>query len=44
MVEITKKDIVAFRDYLVRQVSAKTANHDLKRVKMLFKVAEEIAP
>jgi site-specific recombinase XerD len=39
MGEITKKDIVAFRNSLVRQVSAKTVNHDLKAVKMLFKSA-----
>jgi integrase len=39
MGEITKKDIVAFRNSLVRQISAKSVNHDLKAVKMLFKSA-----
>ena len=39
MGEITKQDVVAFRHSLVGQVSAKTANHDLKAVKMLFKSA-----
>jgi integrase len=37
---ITKADIVAFRNKLASQVSAKTANHDLKAVKMLFKSAK----
>jgi site-specific recombinase XerD len=37
--EIARQDVVAFRDSSVRQVSAKTANHDLKTVKMLFKSA-----
>jgi site-specific recombinase XerD len=37
--EITKQDVVAFRNSLVTQVSAKTANHDLKALKMLFKSA-----
>ena len=37
--EITKQDVVAFRHSLVGQVSAKTANHDLKALKMLFKSA-----
>ena len=35
--EITKQDVVAFRKSLITQVSAKTANHDLKAIKMLFK-------
>jgi integrase len=35
--EITKEDVVAFRNSLVNQVSAKTVNHDLKTLKMLFK-------
>ena len=39
MGEITKQDVVAFRDALLRQVSAKTVNHDLKALKMLFKSA-----
>jgi hypothetical protein len=33
--EITKQDVVAFRKSLITQVSAKTANHDLKALKML---------
>jgi integrase len=37
--EITKQDIVAFRNSLIHQVSAKTANHDLKALKMMFKSA-----
>ena len=37
--EITKEDVVAFRNSLVNQVTAKTANHDLKTLKMLFKGA-----
>jgi len=37
--EITKQDVVAFRHSLVVQVSAKTVNHDLKALKMLFKSA-----
>ena len=39
MTEITKQDVVAFRSSLIAQVSAKTANHDLKALKMLFKSA-----
>jgi integrase len=39
MGEITKQDVVAFRDALLRHVSAKTVNHDLKAPKMLFKSA-----
>ena len=39
MGEITKQDVVAFRDALLRHVSAKTVNHDLKALKMLFKSA-----
>ena len=39
MGEITKQDVVAFRHSLVGQVSAKTMNHDLKALKMLFKSA-----
>jgi hypothetical protein len=35
MGEITKQDVVAFRDPLIREVSAKTVNHDLKALKML---------
>jgi integrase len=37
MGEITKQDVVAFRDALLRHVSAKTVKHDLKALKMLFK-------
>ena len=37
--EITKQDVVAFRNSLIKQVSAKTANHDLKALKMMFKRA-----
>ena len=39
MTEVTKQDVVAFRNSLVTQVSAKTANHDLNALKMLFKSA-----
>lgn len=39
MSEITKQDVVAFRNSLIKQVSAKTANHDLKALKMMFKSA-----
>jgi site-specific recombinase XerD len=28
--DVTKQDVVAFRNSLITQVSAKTANHDLK--------------
>jgi hypothetical protein len=37
--KVTKQDVVAFRNSLITQVSAKTANHDLKALKMLFKSA-----
>jgi integrase len=37
--DITKQDVIAFRNLLVTQVSAKTVNHDLKALKMLFKSA-----
>ena len=37
--EITKQDVVAFRQFWVGQVSAKTVNHNLKALKMLFKSA-----
>src|SRR5260370_19209015 len=39
MTEITKQDVVAFRSSLIAQVSAKTANHDLQALIMLFKSA-----
>jgi site-specific recombinase XerD len=35
--EITKQGVVAFLKQLIHQVSAKTANHDLKALKMMFK-------
>jgi hypothetical protein len=38
--EVAKKDIVAFRNSLAGNVSAKTANHDLKAVKSFFKSAQ----
>jgi site-specific recombinase XerD len=37
--DMTKQDIVAFRNKLATQVAARTANHDLKALKMLFKHA-----
>ena len=37
--EITKQDVVVFRNSLIKHVSAKTANHDLKALKMIFKSA-----
>jgi site-specific recombinase XerD len=39
--EVTKADIIALRNRLLTQVSAKTANHDLRAVKTLFKSARE---
>ena len=39
MAEVAKQDIVAFRNSLTTQVSAKTVNHDLKALKMVFKSA-----
>jgi site-specific recombinase XerD len=39
MTEVTKQDVVAFRNSLITQVSAKTSNHGLKTLKMLFKSA-----
>ena len=39
MTEVTKQDVVAFRNRLMTQVSARTVNHDLKALKMLFKSA-----
>jgi site-specific recombinase XerD len=38
--EITKQDVVNFGNSLIKQVSAKTANHDLKALKMMFKSAQ----
>jgi site-specific recombinase XerD len=39
--EITKEDVVNFGNSLIKEVSAKTANHDLKALKMMFKSAPE---
>jgi integrase len=40
LTEITKSDIVAYRNSLAKSLSARTANHDLKVVRMLFKAAQ----
>jgi integrase len=40
MTEVAKNDIVTFRNSLTGNVSAKTANHDLKAVKSFFKCAQ----
>jgi integrase len=37
--EITKSDLVGYRNSLTTKVSARTANHDLKASKMLFRAA-----
>jgi integrase len=37
--EITKGDLVSYRNTLAQKVSAKTANHDLRGAKMLFLAA-----
>jgi integrase len=37
--EVTKQDVVAFRNRISSQVSAKTTNHDLRAVKSFFKSA-----
>ena len=37
--DITKEDIVAYRNHLAKQVSPSTANHDLKVARMLFRSA-----
>jgi len=37
--EITKDDIVAYRNSLAKQLSPSTANHDLKVTRMLFRAA-----
>jgi integrase len=37
--EVTKDDIVAYRNHLAKQVSPSTANHDLKVTRMLFRGA-----
>lgn len=39
--QITSKDIVGFRNSRVKMVAAKTANHDLKAIRMLFKAARK---
>jgi Phage integrase, N-terminal SAM-like domain len=41
--EITKQDVVAYRNSLIHKVSAKTANHDLKALKMCLRAPVEIA-
>jgi integrase len=38
--EITKTDLVAFRNHLTTKVSGRTANHDLRAVKTLFMAAK----
>jgi integrase len=38
--ELTKSDIVAYRNSLAKTLSAKSANHNLKVVRMLFKAAQ----
>jgi integrase len=37
--EITRDDIVAYRNQLAKQLSSRTANHDLKVARMLFRAA-----
>jgi integrase len=37
--EVTKEDIVAYRNHLAKQLSPSTANHDLKVTRMLFRAA-----
>jgi integrase len=37
--EITRQNIVSFRSSLSEKVSSKTANHDLKAIRMLFRAA-----
>jgi hypothetical protein len=39
--EVTKQDVVAFRNRISPQVSAKTTNHDLRAIKSFFKSARE---
>ena len=43
MTEVTKQDVVAFRNSLITQVSAKTANHDLKALKCSLRASEGTA-
>jgi integrase len=38
--ELTKADIVAYRNSLAKTLSARSINHDLRVVRMLFKAAE----
>jgi integrase len=38
--ELTKSDIVAYRNSLAKSLSAKSTNHNLKVVRMLFKAAQ----
>jgi integrase len=40
LAELTKADIVSYRNSLAKSLSARTANHDLKVVRMLFKAAQ----
>jgi integrase len=40
MSELTKGDIVAYRNSLAKSLSAKSTNHNLKVVRMLFKAAQ----
>ena len=42
MTEVSKQDVVAFRNSLITQVSAKTANHDLKALKMPEETASSL--
>lgn len=37
--EVTRRDVVAFRSSLSEKVSSKTANHDLKAVRMFFRAS-----
>jgi integrase len=37
--EVTKDDIVAYRNHLAKKLSPSTANHDLKVTRMLFRAA-----
>jgi integrase len=39
--EVTKQDVIAFRNWVSTQVSAKTTNHGLRAVKSFFKSARE---
>lgn len=41
MTDLTAEDIVKFRNHLVKSLSARTVNHNLKGLKMLFKAAKQ---